>query len=228
MLTRPPGLCESEVWSSRRRHDATTSRTEGSTRSQNGGRHGNHRKRDGDPRLSRRDTGRGAGRPPQTPRGHTLARTGDRRRRVTGRAARDDAGACALLGHRVRLQEGGGEVERGASVHHGDRRPRYPLHPRQVAARERVAAHHHARLAGLDHRDAERRRSAQRPDCTRRRLRGRVRRRGSLDAGLWVLGETERYRLGSDPHRGGLDRPDETPRLCALRRARRRLGCADH
>ena len=67
-----------------------------------------------------------------------------------------------------------GEAERPSAVHHRDRRPRHPLHPRQVAARERVAADHHARLARLGHRDAERRRAAHRPDGARRRRRGRV------------------------------------------------------
>ena len=31
-----------------------------------------------------------------------------------------------------------GEAERPPAVHHGDRRSRHPLHPRQVAARERA------------------------------------------------------------------------------------------
>ena len=50
-----------------------------------------------------------------------------------------------------------GEAERAAAVHDRDRRPRHPLHPRRVAARERAAADHHPRLARLGHRDAERR-----------------------------------------------------------------------
>ena len=78
-----------------------------------------------------------------------------------------------------------------------DRRPRHPLHPRQVAARERVAADHHARLAGLGHRDAERGRPAHRPDGTRRRRGGRVRRRGSVDARLRVLREADRRPAGT-------------------------------
>ena len=49
----------------------------------------------------------------------------------------------------------GGEAERLAAVHDRDRRARHPLHPRQVAARGRAAADHHARLARLDRRDAE-------------------------------------------------------------------------
>ena len=64
-----------------------------------------------------------------------------------------------------------GEAERPAAVHDRDRRPRHPLHPRPFAARERAAAHHHARLARLGHRDAQRRRSAHRPDGARRQRR---------------------------------------------------------
>ena len=45
---------------------------------------------------------------------------------------------------------------------------RHPLHPRQVTARGGTAAAHHARLAGLGRRDAERRRAARRPDRARR------------------------------------------------------------
>ena len=121
-----------------------------------------------------------------------------------------------------------GEAERVPTVHHRDRRPRHPLHPRSLAARERVAGHHHARLAGLDHRDAERRRPAHRSDGTRRRSGGRVRCGGSVDARLRVLREADGYRLGPCPHRGRLDHADEAPGIHAIRRARRRLGRADH
>ena len=105
------------------------------------------------------------------------------------------------------------EAERGPAVHHGDRRPRHPLHPHEVAARERLAAHHHARLAGLDHRDAERHRAAYRPDGTRRQRGGRVRRGGAVDARLRVLRDTDHHRLGPRPHRGRLDRADASPRI---------------
>ena len=44
----------------------------------------------------------------------------------------------------------------------------HPLHPREVAARERVAADHDARLARLGHRAARDRRPADRPDRARR------------------------------------------------------------
>ena len=64
-------------------------------------------------------------------------------------------------------------------------------------------------------------RSAQRPDGVRRRRGGRVRRGGSLDARLRLLGEADDDRLGPGPHRGCLDRADAAPRLHAFRRAGR-------
>ena len=48
-----------------------------------------------------------------------------------------------------------------------DRRGRDSLHPRQIVARERVAAGHDARLARLGHRTARDRRPAHRPDRAR-------------------------------------------------------------
>jgi pimeloyl-ACP methyl ester carboxylesterase len=47
-------------------------------------------------------------------------------------------------------------------VQNRDRRAGHPLHPREVIARGRVAADHHAWLARLDHRDARGHRSAAR------------------------------------------------------------------
>ena len=49
-----------------------------------------------------------------------------------------------------------------------DRRRRHPLHPREVAARERAAADHDPRLAGLGHGAARDHRPADRPDRARR------------------------------------------------------------
>ena len=51
-----------------------------------------------------------------------VAREGDRRGSVAGRAARDDPGARALLGDGLRLAQVRGEAERPAAVHHRDRR----------------------------------------------------------------------------------------------------------
>src|SRR5215212_5797658 len=77
-----------------------------------------------------------------------MARKGDRRRSVAGRAARDDSGTRALLGHRLRLAQGGGETERPTAVHDRDRWARYSFHSRWFEARKCVAAHRHARMAG--------------------------------------------------------------------------------
>ena len=88
--------------------------------------------------------------------------------RLAGRAAGDDAGARPLLDDRARLAQGRGDAERAPAVHDRDRRGGHPLHPRQVAARERAAADHDARLARLGHRAARDRRPADRPDRARR------------------------------------------------------------
>ncbi len=93
---------------------------------------------------------------------------GARRRSVAGRAVGDDAGARPLLDDRVRLAPVRGATERAAAVQDRDRRRGHPLHPREVAARERVAADHDARLARLGRRAARDRRPAHRPDRARR------------------------------------------------------------
>ena len=178
--------------------------------------------------VPRRGAPGGPRRPPPAAPGDALAREGDRRRPDAGRPARDDAGARPVLGDRLRPPPVRGAAERRPAVPDRDRRPRHPLHPRPVAAPERVAGDHHARLAGLDHRDAGRHRPAHRPDRARRQRGGRVRRRGSVDARLRVLGEADGEGLGSGPHRGRVDRADAAPRVHAVRRAGRRLGCPDH
>ena len=83
-----------------------------------------------------------------------VASRGARQRSVARSSVGDDAGAHALLGHPVRLAQVRGRAERPAAVQDQDRRARHPLHPRQVAARERVAADPHARVARLGDRDA--------------------------------------------------------------------------
>ena len=178
-----------------------------------------------DPPLPRRRSGRGAGRPASTHRGHALAREGDRRRSVAGRAARDDPGARALLGDGLRLAQVRGEAERPAAVHHRDRRAGHPLHPRSLEARRRAAAHRQSRMARLDHRAAEDHRSAHRSHGTRRERSGRLPRGDSVDAGLRVLGQADEHRLGPRAHGPSLGRADEAPRLHPLRRPGRRLGC---
>ena len=120
------------------------------------------------PSLPGRRARRGNRRPSAAHRGDALALPGTRRRPVAGRAAGDDPGARPLLGDRLRLAQVRSEAERAPAVHHRDRRRRHPLHPREVAARERDAADHHARLARLGHRAARGRRPAHRPDRARR------------------------------------------------------------
>ena len=71
-------------------------------------------------------------------------------------------------------------------------------------------------------------RSADESDGPWRKRIGRFRRRDSVAAGLWILGEADRARLGSGPHRTRLDRADEAPRIHAIRRSRRRLGRSGH
>ena len=151
-------------------------------------------------------------------------REGARRRSVAGRAAGDDAGARALLGDRVRLARVRGEAERAAAVHDRDRRGGHPLHPREVAARERAAADHDARLARLGHRAARDRRPAHRPDRARRTRRGRVRPRAAVPARLRLLRRAGRARLERRPRRAGLGGADAPPRLHPLRRPGRRRG----
>ena len=147
-----------------------------------------------------------------------------------GRAARDDArSSMRYWGTEYDFGRVAGAAERAPAVHDRDRRSRHPLHPRRVAARERAAADHHARLAGLGRRDAERR-SGRSADPTAH---------GGdaadafdvvvpVDARLRVLGQADGDRLGPRPHRACLDRADEAPRIHAIRRAGRRLGCPDH
>ena len=121
-----------------------------------------------------------------------------------------------------------GETERAAAVHDRDRRGRDPLHPRQVAARERVAADHDAWLARLGHRAAGDRRPADRPDRSRRHPRGRIPPGAAVTARLRVLRRAGRARLGRQPHRTRVGGADAPPRLHPLRRPGRRRGCPRH
>src|SRR5829696_1160215 len=82
------------------------------------------------PRLSHRRSGRETRRPPSPHRSHAVARKGDRRRSVAGPAARDDAGAGALLGGGVRLAQVRGEAEGPPALHHRDRWAGHSFHSR--------------------------------------------------------------------------------------------------
>ena len=121
-----------------------------------------------------------------------------------------------------------GEAERAPAIQDRDRRPRHPLHPRQVAPREPAAADHDARLARLDHRAARGRGPAHGPDCAWRTRRGRVRPRAAVPARLRLLGRADGGRLGSRPRRAGLGGADAPPRLHPLRRPGRRRGRLRH
>jgi hypothetical protein len=169
------------------------------------------------PPLPHRRSGGGPGRPPPPHRRDALAQQGARRRPIPGRAAGDDAGARALLGDRLRLAQGRGGAQRAAAVYDRDRRGGHPLHPRQVAARERVAADHDAWLARLGDRVARDRRPADRPDRLRWHPRGRIPPGAAVLARLRLLGRADRARLGLRPHRtrvGGADAPPRLHPLC--------------
>ena len=115
-----------------------------------------------------------------------------------------------------------------AAVHHRDRWTGHSFHPRAFEARERVAAHRHARMARLDHRADEDHRSADQSHRTWRERIGCVPPGDSVDAGLRILRQADHDRLGPRPHRAGLDRADEAPRIHEIRGAGRRLGCDHH
>jgi hypothetical protein len=82
-------------------------------------RHVNH---DRSPTLLDRRSGSGAGRASATRAGDTMARKGDGRGPVAGRAAGDDSGTRVLLGHRLRPPPVRDEAERRTAVHDRDRR----------------------------------------------------------------------------------------------------------
>ena len=158
-----------------------------------------------------------------------LARGGDRRRLVAGRAARLRAGALPLLGGRSTT---GGRPRRGST-----RLPQFRtaidglgihfLHVRSPHA-GRAAARHHARLARLGRRVPQCHRSAHRPDRARRRRRRRLPRRLPLAARLRLQRQADAARLGRRADRRGLGGADGAARLRALRRAGRRLGRERH
>ena len=106
-------------------------------------------------------------------RGHALARAKSSSHDASqGVQLADGAGARPLLGRpSTTVAQTGGQAERPAAVHDRDRRARHPLHPREVGSRERLADHHHPRLARLGDRDARGRRPAHRPDGSRRQPR---------------------------------------------------------
>ncbi len=146
---------------------------------------------------------------------------------VAGRAARDDAGARALLGDGLRLAQGRGAGStrcRSSSPRSTD----VDIHFIHVRSKHdgRAADHRHARVARLDHR-AARRSSARSP--TRRPHGGKA--ADAFDVvipslpGHGFSGKPTDDRLGPGPRsrRAWID-ADAAPRLHALRGAGRRLG----
>ena len=120
------------------------------------------------------------------------------------------------------------QTERPAEFRDRDRWAGHPLHSRSLEARERVAAHRHARLARLGHRAAEDHRSADQSDGTWRERGGRFRSGDPVDAGLRVLGQADHDGLGPGAHRARLGRADEAPWIHEVRGTRRRLGRDHH
>ena len=76
-----------------------------------------------------------------------------------------------------------------AEFRHRDRWARHPLHSRSFEARERAAAHRHARLARFGDRAVEDHRSAHQPDGPWRQRGRRIRPGDPVDAGLRIFGQ---------------------------------------
>ena len=143
-----------------------------------------------DPPLPRRHSGRRTGRPPPTHRSVAVVRKRDSRRRVAGRDGRDDAGARALLGHRVRLAEVRDEAERAASVHHRDRRSRHHfIHVESPHEKALPLIMMHGWPGSVV--EMLNVVGPLTDPTAQGGARGRVRRGGSVDSRLRVLGETE-------------------------------------
>ena len=148
----------------------------------------------------------GLGGPASPHRCGPAALQGAGRRSLAGRATGDDPGARALLAERLRLAQVRGEAERAAAIQDRDRRGGRPLHPREVATRERLAADHHSRVARLDHRDARDRRPAHRPDRSRWTGGRRLPPGAAVPPRIRLLGRAIRARLGrrlASRRRGG-------------------------
>ena len=78
----------------------------------------------------------------------TLARGGDRHRRIAGRAARDDAELARYWATEYDWRKVRGEAQRLPAVRHQHRWGRHPFHSRPFERQERVAAYRHARWPG--------------------------------------------------------------------------------
>src|ERR1039457_3599343 len=132
-----------------------------------------------------------------------MARPGDCRRSIPGRAVGQDPATGEILGDALRLAEGGGETERPAAVCDDDRRARHPFHPRPLSAAECLALDHHARLTGIGPGTGEGYWSAHRSHDLWRWRGRRLRCRYPLDARLWLFWKTKRHGLESRTHMWG-------------------------
>jgi pimeloyl-ACP methyl ester carboxylesterase len=110
-----------------------------------------------------------------------------------------------VVGDRSQLAHVRGGTKRPTAVQDRDRWVRHPLHPRQVAPRERVAADHHARLARFGHRAARGRRLLTDPAAHGGR---------AEDAFHLVLPSLPGYGFSDEPTSVGWD-PDRTARAWA-------------
>ena len=153
-----------------------------------------------------------------------VARTRNGHRCIPRRTARDDAGARALLGDRVRLAQGRSKTERPAAVHDRDRWAGHSFHSRPFETRKCVAADRHARMARLDHRTDEDHRSADQSHRTRRQRIGCVPCGDPVDTRLRILRQADHDRLGPRPHRARLGRADEAPGIHEVTSRRAAIG----
>ena len=163
--------------------------------------------------------------PPPAHRRHAMARQGNGRRSVAGRAAGRAAGARSLLGRRLRLAQGRSEAERPAAVHDEHRRGGHPLHPRPFASSRMrlplIVTHgwpgsviEQLKIIGpLTDPTAHGGSAEDAFDVVIPSL-----------PGYGFSGKPTGTGLGPRPHRASLGGADEAPRVHPLRRPGRRLG----
>ena len=153
-------------------------------------------------RRSARSTSRHRKRRWLTYAGESRRRGGPRRKRSPISRKACGSRRCMswrAIGRQIRLAKVRGEAQCPSTVRDQHRRAGYPFHPRPIQESQRAADHHHARVAGLDHRAAQDHRPADRSDSLWRNRGGRIRRRDPIAAGLRIFGKADRDRLG--PHR---------------------------
>ena len=118
---------------------------------------------------------------------------------VARRAIRDDARTRALLGDRLRLAQGRGEAERPAAIHDRDRRAGHSFHPCSFAAPNALPVIVTHGWPGSIIEQLKIIEPLTNPTAHGGTRVGRLRRRDSVIAGLWVFGKPTA--LGWDPVR---------------------------